>query len=186
MGMTYDELSVYGRLRKVEKCGPYSMFGKLIQEWGTFLSPLQVSHLASLYKDNRSWKSRLQRRLNTFSSLMLSIDIRCKFLSTHLNESWQRQDNNHSLSPHGEFKNHSEKGHWHYRSRTVQMTIVSVLNVRVSTQLTNRIRYEAFPLPSKVRTSVRQDWCLGRVFARQIYSARFGQDEAGLVFCWMQ
>jgi hypothetical protein len=43
MGMTYDELSVYGRLRKVEKCGPYSMFGKLIQEWGTFLSPLQVS-----------------------------------------------------------------------------------------------------------------------------------------------
>jgi NH3-dependent NAD+ synthetase len=46
MGMTYDELSVYGRLRKVEKCGPYSMFGKLIQEWGTFLSPLQVSQLA--------------------------------------------------------------------------------------------------------------------------------------------
>lgn len=43
MGMTYDELSVFGRLRKVEKCGPYSMFGKLIQEWGTFLSPLQVS-----------------------------------------------------------------------------------------------------------------------------------------------
>jgi len=42
MGMTYDELSVYGRLRKVEKCGPYSMFGKLVQEWGTFLSPLQV------------------------------------------------------------------------------------------------------------------------------------------------
>lgn len=43
MGMTYDELSVFGRLRKVEKCGPYSMFGKLIQEWGTFLSPIQVS-----------------------------------------------------------------------------------------------------------------------------------------------
>lgn len=43
MGMTYDELSVFGRLRKVEKCGPYSMFGKLVQEWGTFLSPLQVS-----------------------------------------------------------------------------------------------------------------------------------------------
>jgi NH3-dependent NAD+ synthetase len=48
MGMTYDELSVYGRLRKVEKCGPYSMFGKLIQEWGTFLSPLQVSQLGNL------------------------------------------------------------------------------------------------------------------------------------------
>ena len=43
MGMTYDELSVFGRLRKVEKCGPYGMFTKLVQEWGSRLSPLQVS-----------------------------------------------------------------------------------------------------------------------------------------------
>lgn len=42
MGMTYDELSVFGRLRKVEKCGPYSMFTKLVHEWGSFLSPVQV------------------------------------------------------------------------------------------------------------------------------------------------
>lgn len=42
MGMTYDELSVFGRLRKVEKCGPYSMFTKLLHEWGTTLSPEQV------------------------------------------------------------------------------------------------------------------------------------------------
>ena len=42
MGMTYDELSVFGRLRKVDKCGPYSTFTKLIHEWGSFLSPLQV------------------------------------------------------------------------------------------------------------------------------------------------
>ncbi|THH05396.1 hypothetical protein EW145_g4824 [Phellinidium pouzarii] len=33
MGMTYDELSVFGRLRKVEKCGPYSTFTKLVHEW---------------------------------------------------------------------------------------------------------------------------------------------------------
>ncbi|XP_014665788.1 PREDICTED: glutamine-dependent NAD(+) synthetase-like [Priapulus caudatus] len=33
MGMTYDELSVYGRLRKQDKCGPYSMFGKLVHTW---------------------------------------------------------------------------------------------------------------------------------------------------------
>ena len=44
MGMTYEELSVFGRLRKVEKCGPYSMFTKLMKEWGTRLSPLQVRH----------------------------------------------------------------------------------------------------------------------------------------------
>ena len=42
MGMTYDELSVFGRLRKVDKCGPYSMFTKLVHEWGSFLSPIQV------------------------------------------------------------------------------------------------------------------------------------------------
>ncbi|KZT07503.1 glutamine-dependent NAD(+) synthetase with GAT domain-containing protein [Laetiporus sulphureus 93-53] len=43
MGMTYDELSVFGRLRKVEKCGPYSMFTKLVHEWGSVLSPVQIA-----------------------------------------------------------------------------------------------------------------------------------------------
>lgn len=33
MGMTYDELSRFGRLRKVEKCGPLAMFIKLYHEW---------------------------------------------------------------------------------------------------------------------------------------------------------
>ena len=33
MGLTYDELSVFGRLRKIHKCGPYSMFTKLLSEW---------------------------------------------------------------------------------------------------------------------------------------------------------
>ena len=40
--MTYDELSVLGRLRKIEKCGPYSMFTKLVREWGSVFSPIQV------------------------------------------------------------------------------------------------------------------------------------------------
>jgi len=43
MGMTYDELSVYGRLRKVEKCGVYSMYTKLLHEWGSTLSPEQIA-----------------------------------------------------------------------------------------------------------------------------------------------
>ncbi|EIW79283.1 glutamine-dependent NAD(+) synthetase with GAT domain-containing protein [Coniophora puteana RWD-64-598 SS2] len=43
MGMTYDELSVFGRLRKVEQCGPYSMFTKLVHEWGSFLAPVQIA-----------------------------------------------------------------------------------------------------------------------------------------------
>ncbi|KAG8430601.1 hypothetical protein GDO86_020323, partial [Hymenochirus boettgeri] len=43
MGMTYAELSVYGKLRKVMKCGPYSMFCKLLLTWKSFLSPEQVA-----------------------------------------------------------------------------------------------------------------------------------------------
>ncbi|KAK7060897.1 glutamine-dependent NAD(+) synthetase [Paramarasmius palmivorus] len=49
MGMTYDELSVFGRLRKVEKCGPYSTFTKLIHEWGSFLSPIQIAEKVKLF-----------------------------------------------------------------------------------------------------------------------------------------
>ena len=47
-GMTYDELSVYGRLRKNEKLGPYGMFTKLASEWGHKLSPVEVSWLYTL------------------------------------------------------------------------------------------------------------------------------------------
>ncbi len=43
MGMTYDELSIFGRLRKVERCGPYSMFTKLLNEWAGIWSPSQVA-----------------------------------------------------------------------------------------------------------------------------------------------
>lgn len=45
MGMTYADLSVYGRLRKPGACGPYSMFMKLVHEWGRerALSPEEVA-----------------------------------------------------------------------------------------------------------------------------------------------
>lgn len=43
MGMTYEELSVFGRLRKVQKCGPFSMFFKLYHEWSPRLSPEQIA-----------------------------------------------------------------------------------------------------------------------------------------------
>jgi NAD+ synthase (glutamine-hydrolysing) len=33
MGMTYAELSVFGRLRKEDKLGPYSMFLRLLHDW---------------------------------------------------------------------------------------------------------------------------------------------------------
>ena len=33
MGMTYEELGIYGRLRKVARCGPVSMFRRLLVDW---------------------------------------------------------------------------------------------------------------------------------------------------------
>ncbi|XP_053305509.1 glutamine-dependent NAD(+) synthetase [Spea bombifrons] len=56
MGMTYDELSVYGRLRKVAKMGPYSMFCKLLLMWRT-ISPREVGekvkYFFRMYSINR-------------------------------------------------------------------------------------------------------------------------------------
>lgn len=49
MGMTYDELSIFGRLRKVSKCGPYSMFTKLVHEWGSILSPNEIAEKVKLF-----------------------------------------------------------------------------------------------------------------------------------------
>ena len=45
MGMTYDELSVFGRLRKVHRCGPYSMFTKLLYMWKDKYTVTEVSSL---------------------------------------------------------------------------------------------------------------------------------------------
>jgi len=42
MGMTYDELGVFGRLRKIGRCGPISMFRKLSVTW-SHLSPETIA-----------------------------------------------------------------------------------------------------------------------------------------------
>ena len=42
MGMTYEELSVFGRLRKVSKLGPWGMYEKLLHLWGA-APPLEDS-----------------------------------------------------------------------------------------------------------------------------------------------
>lgn len=57
MGMTYDELSMYGRLRKQNCCGPYSMFCKLVHVWKDQFSPEEVAekvkHFFRSYAINR-------------------------------------------------------------------------------------------------------------------------------------
>lgn len=42
MGMTYEELSHFGRLRKVARCGPVSMFQNLLSTW-RHLSPTEIA-----------------------------------------------------------------------------------------------------------------------------------------------
>uniref|UniRef100_A0A8C8H7G0 NAD/GMP synthase domain-containing protein n=1 Tax=Oncorhynchus tshawytscha TaxID=74940 RepID=A0A8C8H7G0_ONCTS len=57
IGMTYSELSVIGRIRKISKCGPYSMSCKLIHTWREVLSPpegaAKVKHFFQMYSVNR-------------------------------------------------------------------------------------------------------------------------------------
>lgn len=57
MGMTYDELSQFGRLRKQEYCGPYSMFSRLIRTWHPRYTPTEVAdkvkHFFRCYAINR-------------------------------------------------------------------------------------------------------------------------------------
>ena len=51
MGMSYDELSVYGRLRSSNRCGPYSMFMALAQKWFNErgLTPNEVAGKVKLF-----------------------------------------------------------------------------------------------------------------------------------------
>jgi hypothetical protein len=40
--MTYVELSIFGRLRKIEKYGQFGMFQKLLHSWGDKYSPREI------------------------------------------------------------------------------------------------------------------------------------------------
>jgi len=56
MGMSYDELGTYGRLRKLTRCGPLGMFRHLLSKW-SHLSPASVAEKVKqffrLYSMNR-------------------------------------------------------------------------------------------------------------------------------------
>ncbi len=60
MGMSYDELSLYGKLRKPQACGPFSMFTRLLGLWSSAsvgLTPEEigrkVKHFYVSYASNR-------------------------------------------------------------------------------------------------------------------------------------
>lgn len=57
MGMTYEELSVFGRLRKISMCGPLSMYRSLAGMWRDMHPPVviadKVKHFFRQYSINR-------------------------------------------------------------------------------------------------------------------------------------
>ncbi|KAK0117771.1 glutamine-dependent NAD(+) synthetase [Cadophora gregata] len=61
MGMTYNDLSVYGRLRKINKLGPYGMWEKLLHLWGNKLSPQQIYEKVRFF----SWNYAINRHKMT-------------------------------------------------------------------------------------------------------------------------
>ena len=42
MGLTYKELSIFGRLRKVSKLGPFGTWEKLLYEWQDIMTPHEI------------------------------------------------------------------------------------------------------------------------------------------------
>ncbi|KAF8821628.1 putative glutamine-dependent naD(+) synthetase protein [Cardiosporidium cionae] len=54
MGMTYEELSMFGRLRKMSRCGPVSMFVALANEWA-HLPLSEISRKVKHFFNNYCW-----------------------------------------------------------------------------------------------------------------------------------
>ncbi|KAI8470126.1 MAG: glutamine-dependent NAD(+) synthetase with GAT domain-containing protein [Monoraphidium minutum] len=57
MGMTYDDLGVYGRLRKVARCGPVAMYRRCLALWRDTMTPAaaaeKVKYFFRFYAINR-------------------------------------------------------------------------------------------------------------------------------------
>lgn len=54
MGMTYDDLGVYGRLRKMARCGPVSMYRRCLALWRGAMPATAVAEkvgMGALYID---------------------------------------------------------------------------------------------------------------------------------------
>ncbi|CAN8064727.1 unnamed protein product [Agarophyton chilense] len=49
MGMTYEELSWFGRLRKLGRCGPYNMYVKLVSIWKDHLDISEVARKVKFF-----------------------------------------------------------------------------------------------------------------------------------------
>jgi NAD+ synthase (glutamine-hydrolysing) len=49
MGMSYADLSLFGRLRKMSYCGPVSMFHAAMRLWHTHMSAAEVAQRVKFF-----------------------------------------------------------------------------------------------------------------------------------------
>lgn len=64
MGFTYEELGILGRLRKIDKCGPYSMFMKLLHLWHGKKTPEETAQKVESF----FWYYAVNRHKQTVST----------------------------------------------------------------------------------------------------------------------
>ncbi|KAK4529264.1 hypothetical protein CCYA_CCYA01G0121 [Cyanidiococcus yangmingshanensis] len=83
MGMTYAELTLYGRLRKIGRCGPVSMFEQLVRLWSTHLTPSQVAEKVKFFFRMYS--------VNRHKMTVLTPSVHC--------ENYSPEDNRFDLRP---------------------------------------------------------------------------------------
>ena len=96
MGMSYEELGVFGRLRKIHRCGPLAMFMRLVAPWqrDRGLSPRQVAEKGKrffrYYAINRH---KLTTLTPSYHAEMYSPDDNRFDLRPFLYPAWERQFN---------------------------------------------------------------------------------------------
>lgn len=66
--MTYDELSVFGRLREAYKLGPWGMWERLIHDWRDKMGPREVYEKVRRF----FWYYAVNRRKATVITVSIS------------------------------------------------------------------------------------------------------------------
>ena len=88
MGITYDELFVIAKLRKIENCGPLSMFRRLIDEW-SHMDPKEIAkkvkNFFTRYSINRHKQTTMtpSLSLDTYGAEDNRLDMRQIFYETN-------------------------------------------------------------------------------------------------------
>lgn len=83
MGLTYDELSAYGQLRKIDKLGPWSCYLRLLSDWRDIKTPREIA--------DKTMKFFRFYAMNRHKSTVLTPSI-------HLS-AYNPEDNRHDLRP---------------------------------------------------------------------------------------